>query len=103
MTKPNCEYHQKSYHAVMDYRNVEADATDAEIAKVKNAIKATSDAITYTTYTAVKQVCRMPYPRIFAAVKAMHQDDPYSIRFTVNRMGENTMVRLTNEKGRPSQ
>ena len=94
MTKPRCEYHQKVFHAVMDYKNAPANATPAEIAKVKDAIRSTSTSITYTTYTAIKQVCRLPYPRIFAAVKAIHQADPHSIRFTVNRMGENTMVRL---------
>ena len=95
MTKPQSEYHQKSYHAIMDYRNVPADATDDEIARVLDAYKSMRLPLTgYTTYTAIKQICKMTYPRIFAAIKTMHQADPYSVRFTVNRLDENTKFRL---------
>lgn len=95
MTKPDCMYHQKTYHAVMKYREVEADATEAECAALRQAYNNTPKTLTgYITYTDAKQRCRLSYPRIFAAVKTLHRADPYSVSFSVNRMGENTVFKL---------
>ena len=95
--EPQCEYGQKSYHAIMDYRTVEGNATDAEVSRLIDAYRGMKLTVTgYTTYTAIKQVCGMSYPRIFSTLKTMHQEDPYSVKFTVNRMGENTKFALVN-------
>lgn len=94
MTKPGCEYHQKSYQAVMDWKATPTDATDQEMKAVRSAHKAVASFLGYATYTAVKQVCRLPYLRIFAAVKTMHDQDPHSISMSVNRMDENTRFKI---------
>ena len=101
MTKPDCEYNQRSYQAVMDFRETKPDATREEVAKVLAAYNEVKAPVTgYATYTAIKQACRLPYPRIFAVVKTLHVRNPGSIICSVNRLNENTRCNLNHQNRR---
>ena len=93
MTWPLCQYHQRRWLAVMDFRNTPADATESEIAKVLEAYRIKRQPLGYVTYTDLR-ISRLPYPRIFAVCKTLHKRDPYSVTCTVNRMNENTTVKF---------
>lgn len=48
----------------------------------------------YASYTHLHYATKLSFAQIFGIFKAMHTDDPYSIRFNINRMGDNVYVKL---------
>lgn len=53
----------------------------------------------YCTYRDVAKELKMPVGRLMQYLKGMHKQDPYSVRFQVNRMGDNVYFKLLKDKG----
>lgn len=89
LTKPACCYGQKEWQAVMSYRLVVPSVEHAEeVRESYGRLRRSFGWPWYVSFTAVHKDTRLPYPQVFAAVKAMHTADPHAVSFTVNRMGE---------------
>lgn len=94
MVWPSCQRNQTRWHGAMIWRDVVADATDAEIERLVDAYAAHVKWPGYILYADLKKWSGLSYPRIFAAVKTLRNRDARNVLVNINRMGDNTSVKL---------
>lgn len=90
-------HHPRARHrqlAVLEWRKVEPIEDVDTLREVISAWRKVKNNIGYTTYTDIYIGNRIPYDRIFGAVKWLHQINPYSIICSVDRMGNNVYFKL---------
>lgn len=63
-------------------------------AKVVAAVRKWGPPSGYVTYTTIALATDLPFPVVFGVIRKLQLADPRSVRMTVDRMGENTAVRL---------
>ena len=89
--------HKKAKHrqlAVLEWRKTELIEDTATLKRVVCAWKKVRNTIGYTSYTEIYAETRIPYQRIFGAVKWLHHINPYAVICNVDRMGNNVYFSL---------
>ncbi|MHC4271997.1 MAG: hypothetical protein ACYST2_06765 [Planctomycetota bacterium] len=79
---------------VMNYRDVEPLINVAIFSQIREAHNKTKSPLGYTAYRDVAEVLKMPVGRLMQYIKGMHRQDVNSVRFNVNRMGDNVYFKL---------
>jgi len=104
-TWPLCQYQQKTWRAVMKY--AEVDSIDPahrlpEVRRIKEAwtklTRMLPSMFRFIDYEAVAVMADLDLITLFRLLKGLHKQDPQSIRFNVNRMGQNTGFKLVENR-----
>jgi hypothetical protein len=52
----------------------------------------------YATYTMLKHASGLTYSDMFGIIRAMQEEDPYSVFMSVDRLGKNVAVKFIDKK-----
>ena len=85
----------KRLQYIMKYKEVEPLVDEEMSKRIQSAWeKIKTPAIGYCTYRDVAKELKMTVGRLMQYLKGMHLQNPYSVRFQVNRMGDNVYFKL---------
>lgn len=79
----------KKYKPIVDVKSLE---------RIVEAWNVTKSPLGYTSYTDIYIHTHIPYSKIFGVLKCLHNADPHSIIFNINRMGQNVYFKLVSKK-----
>jgi len=84
----------------MKYKEVNPIVDERMFKQIQSAWEKVKSPLGYSTYRDVSEKLRIPVGQLMQYLKGMHQQNPYSVRFQVNRMGDNVYFKFPTARER---
>jgi len=79
---------------IMKYKEVKSIINKKVFEQIQSAWEKVKSPLGYSAYRDTAKELEMPVGRLMQYLKGMHEENPYSVRFGINRAGENVYFKL---------